>query len=662
MAVQTNRNKNAAGASWDGKDGSAVEFSALSELFHTPSMSSDNRQLPEVDEVIEILKKGYTAMAESTIQPAQRAIIPTVDKVSPVISSTLPGLVMHRIVGQSVWVMLVLFSNKDNAIATETVQVLQPMGMPHKTSVLLTPTNYFTNELVDNLKKHFKQLLEVQGLKGDVEIINLMTEDLEMLNHSQAGELKERPQRISNYLKGEWETAVFCKLSAEYPKHKQQLPSPFKDPDAPYGKDGWAEARVSAIDNKVSKAGTLMPSNMELVISTTSNPNSNNNNQNQANSKGIVRALATVQLSAISYQMHMQNIAAISQAGGQADAIQAFLGINGGMYMNGYRPLHPVITLDHANAEEMMNYNNGLFPHYYALFALMCTNTDYIFTEPLRRANVGARGNLSSFEPRIEGLIAQIYTGARPQMDDKTILDTEAVNKWIHQNISPNALFRSNVILGGLSSPVNKHLEVLSDPVLANRQAAVQAMIAVLDAMSKGRFSQLVAENVKSGKGWKPGDVALHRTKMIAVNGLAKNPQGRELNTLEVDEMYLGTHKGKAGQQQSMNYLGVLYGTNNEEVRSRCQKLRIEMTTGLFDGHVHINNFGYSCVWDPHLMAVIGAALSEIGTLNVANTYSSMRPNNMAFMPMAGLQTVTSVGNSNNMNILGGFGNGGIWG
>lgn len=662
MAVQSNRNKGTGANSWDGKDGSAVEFSALSELFNTPSMSSDNRQLPEVDEVIEILKKGYTAMNESTIQPAQRAIIPTVDKVSPVISSTLPGLVMHRIVGQSVWVMLALFSNKDNAIATETVQVLQPMGMPHKTSVLLTPTNYFTHELVDNLKKHFKQLLETQGLKGEVEIINLMTEDLEMLNHSQAGELKERPQRIANYLKGEWETAVFCKLSTEYPKHKQQLPSPFKDPDAPYGKDGWAEARVSAIDNKVSKAGTLMPSNMELVISTTNNPNSNNSNQNNPNSKGIVRALATVQLSAISYQMHMQNIAAISQAGGQADAIQAFLGINGGMYMNGYRPLHPVITLDHANAEEMMNYNNGLFPHYYALFALMCTNTDYIFTEPLRRANVGARGNLSSFEPRIEGLIAQVYTGARPQMDEKTILDTEAVNKWIHQNISPNALFRSNVILGGLSSPVNKHLEVLSDPVLANRQSAVQAMIAVLDAMSKGRFSQLVAENVNAKKGWKPGDVALHRTKMIAVNGLAKNPQGRELNTLEVDEMYLGTHKGKAGLQQSMNYLGVLYGTNNEEVRSRCQKLRIEMTTGLFDGHVHINNFGYSCVWDPHLMAVIGAALSEIGTLNVANTYSSMRPNNMAFMPMAGLQTVTSVGSANNMNILGGFGNGGIWG
>lgn len=661
MAVQSNRKGNNAGG-WDNNDGHALELNLLNDLFHTPSMSSDNRQLPEVDEVLELLKKGYTAMGESTIQPAQRAIIPTVDKVSPVISSTLPGLVLHRFVGDSVWVMLVLFSNKDNAIATETVQVLQPMGMPHKTSVLLTPTNYFTNELVDNLRKHFKQLLEQNGMKGEPEIINLMTEDLEMLQHSQAGDLKERPQRIANYLKGQWETAVFVKICSEMPKRKARLPSAFKDPSAPYGKDGWAEARVTAVENKVSKAGTLMASNMELVISTTNNPNNNNGNNNNPNSKGIVRALATVQLSAISYQMHMQNIAAISQAGGQADAIQAFLGINGGMYANGYRPLHPVITLDSAIAEEMMNFNNGLHPYYYSLFALMCTNTDYIFAEPLRRANVGSRGNLSAFEPRIEQLIAQVYSGARPQMDDKTILDTEAVNKWMHQNISPNALFRSNVILGGLDSPVNKHLEVLSDPVLANRQSAVQAMIAVMDSMSNGRFSEIVAENVASGKGWKPGDVALHRTKMIAVNGLAKNPQGRELNTLEVDEMYLGTHKGKAGLQQSMNYLSILYGTTNEEVRSRCQKLKIEMSTSLFDGHLHVNNFGFSCVWDPHLMAVIGKALSEMGTLTVANTYASMRPNNMAFMPMAGLQTVTSVGTSNGMNLLGGFGNGGIWG
>ena len=664
MAVQTNRRNNASGAAWDGKNGDATQFEALAELFGAPSMASDNRQLPEVDSVIEVLKKSYTALEESTIPGAQRAIIPTVDKLSPAISAQLPGLVMHRVIGQDVWVMLSLFSNRDNTLASETVNVSHGLNnMPNKTSVPVTPTGYFNNELVDSLKKHFKAMLEQNGLKGNVEITNLMTIDLEMLNHSQAGDLKERPQRLANYLKGQWELAIFTKLNNVFTQHKKPLPSPFKDPSAPYGKDGWAEARVTAVDAKVSKAGTLLPSNMEVVISTVNNPNNSNQNNNvNSSSKAIVRALATVELSAISYAMHMQNLQAISNAGGQSSAMQQFLNVGSAVYTNGYRPLHPVITLDHAQAEEMMNYNNGLFPHYYALFALMCTNNDYIFAEALRRSNVGARGNLSAFEPRIEQLIAQVWNGARTIMDDKTILDTEAVNKWMNQNIAPNALFRSNVILGGLDSPVNKHLEILSDPVLANRQNAVATMMATLDAMSNGRFSALVAENVNAKKGWTPALPALHRTKIIAVNGLAKNAGGKELNTLEVDEMYLGTHKGKAQLQKSMDYLTIKYGTNNEESRSRCQKLRVEIQASLFDGHAHINSFGYSCVWDPHLMAVIGAALSEIGIINVANTYSSMRPNNMAFMPMAGLQTLASVGNSNNMNILGGFGNGGLWG
>lgn len=664
---KTGSNKNTAGGGeWDSSTGAALDVTNLNLLFGSPSMASDNRNMPEVEEIKKLMVEGYKALSDSTIPAQQRAIIPKVELISPFISSSLPGLVMYCTAGNQIWAMAALFSTKDNCLQTDTVHMNNPGGMPTKITALIPPTGYFNKEVVENLEKHFKAVSEAEGLKGEPQLINLTVVDYEMQDHPFAGDIKERAARNANYLKGQWESSILTKLCSAVPAQGGKLPSPFKDPSSPYGKDNWAEARVTAVDTQVSKAGTLLPSNMEVVINSTRNPNGSNNNSDQSNSKTIARMKATVQLSAISYQAHCENSMRLLQQGGQSDAVAQFMGMNGGPYPQGYKPFHPVITLDTAQAEELMNFNNGLYPWYFGLYALMCTNSDFIFTEALRRANVGARGNLSGLEGRLELLLQGVFNGARTIMDDKTVLDTDAVNSWIRQNVAANAVFRSNIIPHGLDSAVNKHLEKLSDPNGLNRASAVMAMTAVMDGLSKEKFSELVQRNkiaaANGGKGWTADKPVLHRTKMIAVNGLGKNMEGKYLNTLEVDEMYLGRHKGKAGMKNGLDYLSILYGNTGEEFKSRAQRLRLEQSQSLFDGHVHINTFGMSCVWDPQFLALVAESMQEVGTLQVANTMTTMKPNNMVFMPNGGLQTMAVVGNGLGGGLLTGFGNGTLWG
>lgn len=659
-------NKPSTGTNWDNEEpinenGSIAghqDVSGLAALFQASSMTSDSRNLVEVGSVVELMKKYYKQLSGSTTPQQQLAILPDVDLMTPSISNILPGLVMYKIINNTMWVMGVLFSNKELTISSEPIRIQNIGGMgPTQISIPLVPTSYADKSVIEPLRKHFLAIAEQQNIR-QVAIINMTVVDLEMLNHPEAGDPKDRAQRIATFLAGQWEAAVLVKLTQDIPEAGLALPSPFKDPKQPFGKDGYAEARVNAIQDRVTKAGTLSPANMEVVASTINNIN--NPASVQSNSKEIARVTATVQLTGLTYQQHMANLAA-GRGMYQNDAIQAFLGMNGGLYPNGYRPLHPVITMETAQAGEMMNYNQGLFPYFFGLYLLMTTNADYVFTEALRKIQVGARGNLSALEPRIDSLLQGVYMGQRPKLDDKTITDTDVVNTWIRQNVSQHATFRTNILTNGPDASVSNYLLGLSSK---NRQKEIKTMVAVLDAMTNNKFSELLERNSRpGGSGWTIDKPALHRTQMIVVNGLAKLGN-KELNTLEVDEMLLGHVKGKGGQQSVMNYLAIQYGMTQEDFKARCQKLRMELNQSIFDGSVHINSFAQSCVWDPNLMSLIAEAMDSIGTMNVANTTASFRPNQLVYAPGAGLATMVSAGssNANNINALGAFGGGTAFG
>lgn len=663
MTVKRGANQNTKGTTgnWDNDEQQAEngslaghqDITGLAALFNTTSMTSDSRNMVEVGQVVELMKKHYKQLAGSTTPAAQLAILPDIDLMTTSISNVLPGLVMYKVINNAMWVMGVLFSNKDLTISSEPIRIQNfAGGGSQQISIPLPPTGYADKFVIENLRQHFLRLAESQNIHN-VAIINMTVVDMEMLNHPESGDPKDRPQRIATYLEGQWETSVFVKITQDIPEAGLDLPSPFKDPKQPYGKDGYAEARVIAIQDRINKAGYLSAANMEVVASTINNIN--NPASVQSNSKEIARVTATVQLSGITYQQHMANLAA-SRGLHQNDAIQAFLGMNGGLYPNGYRPMHPVITMETAQAGEMMNYNQGLMPYFYGLYLLMTTNADYVFTEALRKMSVGARGNLGALEGRIDSLLQGVFMGQRPKLDDKTITDTDLVNTWIRQNVSAHATFRTNIVTNGPEAAVSNFLLNLSSN---KRGKEVKTMIAVLNALSNGKFSEIIEANRQKGTGWTADKPALHRTQMIVVNGLAKLGN-KELNTLEVDEMLLGHVKGKNGQQSVLNYLAIQYGMTQEDFKARCQKLRMELNQSIFDGNVHINTFAQSCVWDPLLMSAIAEALDPIGTLNVANTTASFRPNQLVFAPGVGLATMSSAGSSNinNLNAMGAFGGG----
>lgn len=650
-------NKNQTGQAWDAENGTQniAGIEGLDDLFSSLSMTSDNRNVVEVTQVLEVLRKNYEQMNSSTTPRAQLAILPSVDPLTPSISAVLPGIVFHRIIGKAYWVQGVLFANKDITIASEPIRMNNGIGGSSQISIPVTPTQYANEQVQGALKAHFLALGESEGIR-EVNIINLVVQDMEMLNHGEAGDAKDRVSKIASYLAGQWENAVMVKATSLFPKAGRPIPSPWKDAKEPFGKDGYAEARVNAVQDRVTRGHTLSPANMEVVLATINNLNSSASIQ--ANSKEIVRTMATVSLCGLPYNAHIANLAANRGNASSVEAMQALIG-GGGLFPNNYRPLMPVITLESAAAGEMLNYNQGVIPYLVGLWTLMATNADHVFTEALRRLNVGSRGNLVDLEARVDQLLQGVYAGPRTILDSKSITDTDVMNQWIRQNVASNAMFRSNLLTNGVDAPINNWLLALSSEDSAEAKAT---LIAAMDAVTKNKFSEILVRNKEAKTGWTPDKVALHRTQTLVVNGLAKSAAGKEHSTLEVDEMLLGHVKGPKGLQQVLNYLQIQYGATDDQYKARCQKIRMELNQSVYDGNVHINSFAQSCIWDPLLMAAIGESMKGLGTLTVANSMASFRPQQAVFMAGGGLATSYSVGSNVGAGGMGAFIGGGLFG
>lgn len=622
---------------------SGLAKSGLSALFSLPSMTSDSRNLKIVADTTEQLTELYKRIQKSTTTELQLRIIPEIENMTPSISSVLPGICFYREIGGVMYVMGALFSNRDLTISSEYIRVLNPsQGNINQTiSAPLTPANYANQSVGEALKTHYQRNGEGKGITA-VTIINMVVVDLEMLEHPEAGDPKDRPHAMAQYLAAAWEEALLVKIPQEMASSNQPVPSPFAKKETPYGKDGTAEARVTAINGRVTVGRTLSPANMEVVVSTMNSIN--NQNQFGANSKEIARVTATVSLNAQAYSAYQQQMQASSMRG-QQDALQRMMNMTTGIYPNNWRPLAPAITIEEASAGEMMDYNQGLHPFFFGLYTLMATNNNFVFMEALRKHSVGARGNLAALELRIDEMLQGMGSPqGRLILNDKNISDTDLVNNWIRQNVSPHATFQVNINPCGPHASIQNFLTRLAHP--KNRKEEVQTLIAVIDAQTGGAFSTNVAANIQSKTGWNPSMAVLHRTPTITVNGLAEYGN-KKLNTQELDEMMLCHIKGKGGIASIQQFLATQYGVTGEDPKARSQKLRIELSQSVFDGAVHINNFAQTHIWDPQFMAVFGQSMDAIGTLNVANNLGSFRSNNLVYAMGGGLATYASVGSSN---------------
>ena len=639
---------------WNGKKdepnaqrAAASGQNGLVGLFQQTSMTSDNRNLKEVTDVATQVSDFYKTQKKSTTSPLQQQIIPDVEAMTATISPQLPGLCFYRVIEGQMYVMGVLFSNNNLAISTEQINV-SGFGASgaQRVSIPITPVDYANAQVIDGVRNHYRAVAAAQQINA-VHIINMIVVDLEMYNHVEIIDAAHRVDTISNWITREWEESILVKAAEQAVSAGITLPSPFKDAK-PFGQNNAAEARVSVVAGRLNTAKQLSSANMEVIVSTM-NPS---NNQQTQNSKEIARIKATVSLKGVSLQEHQ---AAMMASGNLQQNFMQMMGMAGAnAYPNGYRPLRPVITLDQVQPGEQMNYNGGLAPYLFGLYSLMCTNNNYVFAEALRRVNVGARGNLADLEVRINQLLAASGINVtRIQLNEKTISDTDVVNQWIRQNVAPHATFQTNLVLRGVNGSINNFLLRLAGTA---RTEPVNTIVATLDAISNGAASTLIARNNAAGKGWTKEKPILHRTSEIAVNGLATYGD-KQLNTLELDEMMLGHVKGKNGIQAIADFLRVEYGIDNEEFKSRAQKLRIQLNESIFDGAVHINSFSQVHIWDPSFMQLLGECMADIGTMNVANNLGSFRTTNLVYAPGAGLATYASVGAN---QVIGGVGTNGF--
>ena len=639
----------------------------LGKLFGMNSLVSDTRNLKIVNETFTILTEQiYKSINDSTTDANQRQIVPKIEHLTPNISSQLPGLGFYTVIEGTMYIMGVLFSNRENSIGTEHITINIGVGQQQRVSIPITPAAQVNKQFADRLKEHYQRHGAVHNV-SNIEIINLVVVDMEMMAHPEAGEPKDFPHVVAMYLARHWEKSLLVYGAEKIVEAGYPIPAPWLEPNTPYGKDNTAEARVQAIPGKMTDGRTLSPANMEVIV-TTMNANGNSQNYNPTTSREIARVTAAVSLIGVTYEEYQRQTAVQAQSGDYMATLKAFMGSSfgaGSMWPGSYRPLRPEITIDTVTAGEMMHNNGGLYPFFFGLYALMTTNNQYVFADSLRKQHVGGRGSLAGLETRIQMMVQNMPGAAnvlnpaiRPPLNEKNVNDTDFVTNWIQQNVSAHAVFKINLISNGPDAPIINFMRKLmsNDPGVA--LAATKVVVALIDSMSKNKFSTVIQENAAAKRGWVPGKPILINTNSIIVNGLAITPGGkddkeRHINTQEVDEMFICNAKpgnSQAAKSAIEHYMGLVYGNSQQEdFKQRSQKLRIEQSSSLFDGRNHINGFGNAAIFAPDFMAAMAQAMNGVGQLNSANNLGSFRTNNLAFAPGIGLATTVGAGSNSGL-------------
>lgn len=655
------------GKSGENAHAQGLQNTGLNALFGLTSLTADNRNLSEVDEVIEALTKMFDGHKTSTTKDIQLNIIPKIEKLTSQVSPNLPGLSLTSEIGGNLYVGIALFSNDQLNIVSKNITMFNPSEMPmnasygNMVSTQWTPNQYVNKEIKDNVETFYRS----RG-KGKVTIVHMNVVDLEMYKHSEVIDEKDRVRRISNLLAQEWEEAILIEAPQEAVAAGVKLPSPFKTPETPYGQHGTAEARVNVIDGRCNSGSQISPANMEIVI-TTSNPNTMSM-ANQPSAKEIARVRASVSLSAVTHESWMQTNKNV------AGAMNPYLMMGEGY--NGYHPLRPIITIEQVSAGEQLNYNGGLYTLFYGLFAAMTTNNNYVFADAIRKPN--SRGSLADMERRIEMMMATSPNTAamlanRIQLDDKKMGDADLVSQWIKTNVSKHATFQINLIRNGVNSALNNFLIKLADKRTVSVQVGenetevlsleLRTVIAVLNAMTGGVFGKKCAENKTAGKGWYPGKPILYSTNTILTNGLTHH-KGKWINTLELDETMLGNIKGK-NHAAMLNYMMLSYGRadsgDGKDRDSRCHRIGVQLKEAMFSERVHINAHVTPCILNPEFMAVLGTSLNSVGTINTTGSYGTYKPDSMIFAPGMGLATTVSVGHDSFLTDFNNFMSGSVY-
>lgn len=611
----------------------------LTQLFSEASLFNPSRDVPEVGEVVKALNNRLSRFEGQTLSAAQRKILPEIKELSKQVYDRLPGLVMSVEMGQTVLVMPVVFISSKLACEMDTFDV-QVAGGSQQMATPIAPNQYIDDQLARNVRRLYagsfddiETLTEREAVAQGRKIVNIVSIRMVDLDMYKDPMLLARDDRealievIANELIAGWYAGVLSQLTQMYVGKGRNVTSPFVNGKA-YGNEGCAMVRVEPIREPISVSGQLTSYNVVAKMATT-NPNSNRNNQ--SNTKTVIEAYGTVSLFGQSLSGYNQSPARIANG----NMLNPQTGLP-----HGYHPFIPVIVYGESNPGQTMGENSGLGTFFMGLYNLLTTNASQLFSEPLRLAANGSRGNLVDMEYRLKALVNQggFVRQVETILDEKKRSDADFVTNWIRNYIAPNAAIAIDLINFGRNTQEANFLMSTMDR--ENKANAMRVVIATIDSLTKGALSR----ELNSDKcEWKPfEDGILMSTNILIPHGVFKHNE-KWVDMGEIDEMFL-SHFYKNDQAKVADILSKFYGTDvNLDIKARRLAIRRALSE-LTDGQFYLDGFKSRTFLNPKFLKVFTKVMGEIGTVMVNGTVGNYITAPIAFDQISQYVTAAAAG------------------
>lgn len=565
----------------------------LFDLLAATNLISSTHSVTEVTDIVKSVEDTVKYLNKNTASEAQRLSLPrTVKIITSDISPQLPGITLSTVVGNTAYVMPVLFFKSGVTEATESIYLANE-SMPR--GVAKAATSFMNAELMERVKQSYAFLDSKQ--MDNVIIVSPSVINLEA-HLKNALKVEDVIVDVRNLLLKEWTTGLFNLVSLEAVKAGVKLPSMFKDGKL-FGKEDAAVARVEAV-NKLSIDGKPTPYNLAVRLSTTNKNNTQNINSN--NTKTIASTHLTVSLEAMSPQQFMQ---ARQKAPGQCVG-----------------PLVPVISTGATVPGETLNQNNSMMTALLGLYAGIGANQLQYFSEAYRGKEVGNRGNISNFNGYLTAMLgSQVFSSP---ITDKNITNAGVMNHWLQNYVAPNAVYVLD--LPTFSDDVSNGdfwWNIIAKP---SGSTYHRTLISLMDSLSGGTFSTIIAEHSNKGqardksKEWVPGDAILNATQMMIPTGIAQGKDGKWFNLAEVDGMFLRQENYYGANEAAVNeYLSLLSGQSGGDWKVRQFNIYNRLNQ-LFSSNVIIDGWSRRLIWSDAFFNTIAKAMAGAGMLSMSGS------------------------------------------
>lgn len=571
--------------------GNVTMSNLLSSLFASSSLVSQTSNVPEVKMIVKALEDTIEDLKKQTATPEQKNALPsTIQHLTADITPHLPGIALAVRDGDEAYVMPVLFYKAGVSDQTDTIMVNHgeaPRGYAKAAS------SFMTREMLSKVTDNFKFLDNKKV--GKVVLTSPFVMNLERYIKNGL-DTEAMVREVAYALLREWQTGLLTMSAMLMTKAGIEIPSPIKGGKL-FGEQDTALARIEAAYNPVM-GGIATPYNLVSNLVTANKSGYMNPNNN--NAKSICKTFMNVQLNA------MQP--------GQYNALrQSMQGRHVG-------PIVPVISIGTTIPGETLNHNQSILSAALGLFAALTANNLRFYSEAIRGKEVGARGNLGSFNNYLTMLTGGSF-GSAEYLGAKNIQNVAVVNAWIQRFVNAQAVYVIDVPLFGADSSLSDFW--LSLVQHGNDSTYSRTLVAVFDALTAGEFSKKARENAAKqqrdpSKQWALGDKVLSVHNSIRPRGIAQGKDGKWFDLAEIDDMFLRQSEYYGVNEAAIaEYQAVIEG-HVPGMDRRVREYNItNKLQALFQNNVIIEGWDARLSWSPALFATLAEAMCAAGTLSV---------------------------------------------